>query len=332
MARPKSYTEEDIITIATQLLAKGKKPTGWRIKDILARGKISSIQADLERLIKDGKVPKELSVQISDKDGSDKLPLRESFELPIEIQEMLSIREQEVCKSLRDMTIGLNNKAQLHYEALMDARTRELNIQSDAAIKAKEIADEDSLDLEARLQKQVEHNELLEEQIELLETELVLSKQEISGLVRSNSQLTQSLNKATESTETQQNTITELTAKLARMETTYAEVMVKLNHVTNELDKLQPCHAALLEQHEEAKERLIETSTQLQSIQDLLNKYDNQLDTLRNEKSELSANHRLLEKNLSDLENKVALLTQENRRLEQQLTTHTETADMLHTE
>ncbi len=50
MARPKSYTDEDIIDIATQLSSKGRKPTGWYVKEILDRGKIASIQADLERL------------------------------------------------------------------------------------------------------------------------------------------------------------------------------------------------------------------------------------------------------------------------------------------
>ncbi|MEZ8274059.1 hypothetical protein AB6C54_22715 [Vibrio splendidus] len=331
MARPKSYTEEDIITIATQLSAKGKKPTGWCIKEILGRGKIASIQADLERLTKSGKVP-EMREPNNDKDGLDRRPLRASFELPVEIQEMLTVKEQEVCKALRDMTVGLNNKAQLHYEALMDARVRELDIKSDAAIKDKEIAEEDCLDLEARLQKQVEYNEFYEEQVDSLEAELTHSKQEISELVRSNSQLAESLNKATENSDIQQNTITELVAKLSTMETTHAAVLVKLDYATNELDTLRTHHSALSEQHKETKERLIEMSTQLQSTQDLLNKYDNQLDTLRNEKSELSANHRLLEKNLSDSENKVALLTQENKRLEEQLATHMETADMLRAE
>jgi hypothetical protein len=43
------------------LSAKGKFPTGWHIKEILGRGKISSIQADLEQLIKNGKVSEEIS-------------------------------------------------------------------------------------------------------------------------------------------------------------------------------------------------------------------------------------------------------------------------------
>ncbi|MEZ8858100.1 hypothetical protein AB6E16_21750 [Vibrio atlanticus] len=331
MARPKSYTDEDIINIATQLSAKGKLPTGWHIKEILGRGKISSIQADLERLTKSGKVP-ELPELNNDKDGLDRRPLRASFELPVEIQEMLTIKEQEVCKSLRGMTIGLNNKAQLHYEALMDARVRELDIKTDAAIRAKEIAEEDCLDLEARLRKQVEHNELFEEQIETLEMYLTQSKQEISELVQNNGQLTLSLSKTAENIEAQQNTITDLAAKLSTMETTHASVMTKFDYATNELEALRTHHSALSEQHKEAKERLIETSTQLQSTQGLLNKLENQLDTLRNDNSELSVNHRLLDKNLSDSENKVVLLALENKRLEEQLATHTETANMRRTE
>ncbi len=38
MARPKSYTDDDIINIATQLISKGKKPSGWHIKEVLGRG------------------------------------------------------------------------------------------------------------------------------------------------------------------------------------------------------------------------------------------------------------------------------------------------------
>ncbi|MFA0026351.1 hypothetical protein AB4369_25985, partial [Vibrio sp. 10N.261.49.A5] len=239
MARPKSYTDDDLINIATQLSVKGKKPTGWYIKEILGRGKISSIQADLDRLTKSGKVP-EIPEPNNDKDGLDWRSLRAYFELPVEIQEMLTKKEQDVCKSLRDMAIGLNNKAQHHYEALMDARVRELDIKSDAAIKAKEIAEED---VEARLRKQVEHNEFYEEKSDALEAELTHSKQKIS----------------------------ELAAKLSRMETTHAEVLVKLDYATNELNTLKIHHSALSEQHEEAKERLIETATQLQSTQGLLN-------------------------------------------------------------
>ncbi len=332
MARPKSYTDEDIINIATQLSAKGKLPTGWHIKETLGRGKISLIQADLERLIKDGKVPEEISEQTQNNEISNGRPLRSSFELPVEIQQMLTTKEQEVCKSLRDMTIGLNNKAQLHHEALMDARVRELDIKTDAAIGAKEIAEEDCLDLEARLRKQVEHNELLEDQIETLEVDLAQSKQEISEMVQNNGQLTISLSKAAENTEAQQNTITELAAKLSKMETTHAAVTVKLDYAMNEVDTLKSRCSALSKQHEETKVRLIETSTQLQSTLDLLNKSDNQLDTLRDESSELSANHRLLEKILRDSESKVALLVEENKHLEEQVATHMKRADLQHTE
>lgn len=35
MARPKSYTDDDVINIASQLISKGKKPSGWSIKEVL---------------------------------------------------------------------------------------------------------------------------------------------------------------------------------------------------------------------------------------------------------------------------------------------------------
>ncbi|OMO31049.1 hypothetical protein BH582_15380 [Vibrio sp. 10N.222.47.A9] len=66
--------------------------------------------------------------------------------------------------------------------------------------------------------------------------------------------------------------------------------------------------------------------------QNLLNKFINQLDTLRSDNSKFAVNHRLFKKNLSGAENKVAWLTQENKRLVEQITTPMERADMPHTE
>ena len=319
MARPKSYTDEEIINIATQLSAKGKKPTGWRIKEILARGKISSIQANLDRLIKDGKVPEEISEQTQDNEISNGRPLPSSFELPVEIQEMLTIKEQALCQALREITISVNDKAHIHYETLMNVRSRELEAVSATTEKAREAAEQDSLDMEERLRKQVEQNERFEENVEALEARLLDSKNEKSELVQTISQLTNSLSKAAENAENQQNTITELGTKLSGMETAHAEVTVELNHTIDEVGKLQSNISVLSGQYEETKEQLIETSTRLESTQGALNKSEGQLSTLRDENSELSAQHCLLENNLRDSESSVVTLTQDKKRLEEQM-------------
>lgn len=198
MSRPKSYNDDDIIKIAAKLCEKGIKPTGWRIKETLGRVKISSIQLDLERLNADGKIPEVLEKEIS---KIDELTSSISYELPVELQSLLNLREQELCNVLRDITLSIHHSSQKHYETLMLARTRELDIQCEAALKAKEVAEKNSLDIEERLRQQVMKGELIEEQLDEIRDELAELKQEKSELVKSNSKLTDFLSSSAQHTE-----------------------------------------------------------------------------------------------------------------------------------
>ncbi|MFG0886451.1 hypothetical protein [Vibrio sp. CJQ_6] len=315
MARPKSYTDEDIINIAIQVSATGRKPTGWLIKEALGRGKIASIQADLERLIKDGKIS-DMPDQPKENTNPDFIPKTSTFELPAELQELLSLKEQELGKMLRNMTLRLNDKAHIHYETLMEVRIRELDIKSNVMEEAKLVAEQGCLDMEERLRKQVVRNETLEEKIESLEARLTSSKNEKSDLIQTISQITESFKKTTEKADQQQVLLDELRQSISEMDKAHTATKVKLEYSTDDTKKLQSQLSGLSEQHEKAKTELTEVSTLLSSTQELLNQSGNQITMLREENNELTARHRLLEKGLKDSEISIALLHEQRQQLE----------------
>ncbi|WCE28803.1 hypothetical protein [Vibrio sp. SCSIO 43137] len=327
MARPKSYTDEDIIDIANQLSTKGRKPTAWLIKEALGRGKIAAIQADLDRLIKDGKIS-DRPKQPTENANSDHKPAASTFELPAELQELLVLKEKELGKMLRDMTVGLNDKAHVHYETLMDVRIRELDIQSEAMEKAKAIAEQGCLDMEARLRKQVEQNELLEEHIENLEVRLSDSKAEKSELALTIGQLTESFNKATEKAEQQQSLLDRQRQTISEIDKEHTATQVKLECSTEEARNLQSQLSGLSENLEKTKAQLIEASTRLKSTQELLIQSESQVIVLKEENRELTANNRLLEKDLKSTENKNALLNEQILQLEGSIAEHEVTATL----
>ncbi|NOH31626.1 DNA-binding protein [Vibrio mediterranei] len=200
MARPKSYTDDDIINIATQLITKGKVPSGWYIKEILGRGKISTIQSDLERLIDSGNITSELQITVDAEDfQAEHAPL--SYDLPAEVQALLARREEELLSALRDMTVTLNNKANEHYESLMTVRVRELDAKYNLAVRTKEQANTESAEFEERLKKQVIEKEELEDKIEDLEVELADVKRSNVELLQQNLELTRNLNSTIEKCE-----------------------------------------------------------------------------------------------------------------------------------
>ncbi|WEM44683.1 hypothetical protein PTW35_25855 (plasmid) [Photobacterium sp. DA100] len=315
MARPKSYTDEDVIRIVTQLCSDGRKPTGWLIKEALGRGKIASIQADLDRLIAEGKLP-EIQMEPSGGSNSELRIVETSYELPVELQDMLSLKELELGKILREMTIGINDKAHAHYETLIAARIRELDAQSDVLAQAKATAELDKRDMEIRLQKQVENNEVFEDQIENLENRLTNSKTEKSDLVQTINQMTDSLSKLTEKADQQYALLDGLRQTISDKDKAHAAMEVKLEHAVDEAKKSKLQLTDLLAHYEVVKVQLNEKSTLLKSTQESLNQSNNQISAQRKENTELTATNRLLEKNLEDAESEIALLHEQKQHLE----------------
>ena len=233
MARPKSYTDDDVINIATQLISKGKKPSGWSIKEVLGRGRISAIQSDLDRLIKGGHISVE-ALNAQDYKECEATRAFLSYELPVELQELLAKREEELCKVMRDMTTALNNKAHEHYETMMAIRVRDLDAKYNLTYRAKEQAEADYADIEERLKKQVEEKERLEDKIEELELELAKSRQSHSDLVQHNLKLTSNLNSITDKYEILQGTYQGINEQLSALKNEYTSVKVKLDSALSE--------------------------------------------------------------------------------------------------
>ncbi|AIW15891.1 DNA-binding protein [Vibrio tubiashii] len=271
MARPKSYTDDDVIKIATQLISKGKKPSGWHIKEVLGRGKISTIKADLDRLIQNGHISVE-ALNAQDYKVCEATRAFLSYDLPVELQELLAKREEELCKVMRDMTTALNNKAHEHYETMMAIRVRDLDAKYNLTYQAKEQAEADFTDIEERLQKQVEEKEHLEDKIEELECDLAESKQNNSELLQHNLHLTNNLSAAAEKYETLQGTHQDLNGQLSALQNDHTAVAVKLEFAINENDSLQSRVDELTVRYEEAKEQLAETKAKLTVSEDRLHK------------------------------------------------------------
>ncbi|WP_244662965.1 hypothetical protein [Vibrio harveyi] len=240
MARPKSYTDDDIINIATQLISKDKKPSGWSIKEVLGRGKISAIQSDLDRLIKGGHISVE-ALNVQDYKECEATRAFLSYDLPVELQELLAKREEELCKVMRDMTTALNNKAHEHYETMMAIRVRDLDAKYNLTYRAKEQAEADFSDIEERLKKQIVEKEQLEDKIEELELELAESRQSHSDLLQHNLQLTSNLTSITDKYEILQGTYQGVNEQLSALQNEYTSVKVKLDSALNENHHSQHC-------------------------------------------------------------------------------------------
>ncbi|WP_261904720.1 hypothetical protein [Vibrio fortis] len=236
MARPKSYTDDDIINIATQLISKGKKPSGWYIKEALGRGRISTIQADLDRLIQGGHISVEARNAQDYKECEATLAFL-SYDLPVELQGLLAKREEELCKVMRDMTTALNNKAHEHYETMMAIRVRDLDAKYNLTYRAKEQAEADFADIEERLKKQVVEKEQLEDKIEELECKLAESRQSHSDLLQHNLKLTSNLNSITDKYEILQGTYQGINEQLSALQNEHTSVKVKLDSALSENER-----------------------------------------------------------------------------------------------
>lgn len=241
MARPKSYSDDDVISIATQLISKGKKPSGWHIKEVLGRGKISTIKADLDRLIQNGHISVEVPNVADAKDDEATLAFL-SYDIPAELQDLLVKREEELCKVMREITTALNNKANEHYETLMAIRVRDLDAKYNLTYRAKEQAEADFSDIEERLKKQIVEKEQLEDKIEELELELAESRQSHSDLLQNNLQLASNLTSITDKYEILQGTYQGINEQLSALQNEYTSVKVKLDSALSENENHQSQH------------------------------------------------------------------------------------------
>ncbi|WP_258070276.1 hypothetical protein [Vibrio jasicida] len=168
MARPKSYSEEELINVANELLNKGIEPRGWRIREILGRGKTTSFDNDIKRLTESGQLPE----YIKSSTATEVLPARsetEHAQLPLEIQDAYKITEAELSESIYALIVRLNDITACHYEQLTRTRLQSALSEKESALEEKRLAEEQVIKTEERVRAQVANNEELELKHEKLE-------------------------------------------------------------------------------------------------------------------------------------------------------------------
>ncbi|WP_216653000.1 hypothetical protein, partial [Vibrio aestuarianus] len=256
-------------------------------------------------------------------------PVIASYELPIEVQNLLAQSEQDICKIIQRITTSLNCQVHQHYENLMNARIHEFDTKTDLAIKAQTMAENTCAEMEERLLKQIELNESLEEKIEHLDELLMESRLQQSDLIKTNNQLTNSLKHTTEKLDSHQETINDLKASLAKIEKGFAAQAVQLDYSRNEAKSYELKLSEQIECHEQTVQKMNEVLAELKSTQSALEKSDVFLQKLQSEHQELSVNNKLLENSLRQSQETITDLNTRNQKLEQQLSQRGEKSDSL---
>ncbi|RYU47465.1 hypothetical protein [Aliivibrio finisterrensis] len=261
MARPKSYTEAELIEVANEIIAKGSVPKGWQIKEILGRGRITSIQGDLERLVEEGRIVLKNNSSV-DIPSNQQVIEQENVQLPHEIQEAYKLVESELSDSLTNLIINLNNVTNQHYEQLSTLRIGEANKSKDDAIAFKEAAEEKLLATEDRVRCQVEEREILEQENAELEeklAELQSTNTDLNALCNKLQQEKRDLDVKIK----QQNQITQnLDIKLSDTVKSNTVLTTQLEMSCSSITKLEDQMTSLREELDITRKELTETMTE----------------------------------------------------------------------
>ncbi|ENO8809592.1 hypothetical protein ACCE85_001578 [Photobacterium damselae] len=176
MARPKSYTNEDVIRAANQLIEQGVEPVGWRLRELIGRGRRETLDRDLRQLIEQGQITiKEKSCIESQQSAIQPEPTV-ILPLPVEIQEALKLIEGQLSLSLVNLVTQLNTLTDTHYEHLTRTRLLESKALVDEALNKQQCAEEKLVVAEERVRLQVELNEQLEQDCTALEEQLAIAR------------------------------------------------------------------------------------------------------------------------------------------------------------
>ncbi|MGQ5486188.1 DNA-binding protein [Photobacterium damselae subsp. piscicida] len=125
MARPKSYTNEDVIRAANQLIEQGVEPVGWRLRELIGRGRRETLDRDLRQLVEQGQITIEDKSSIESQQPAIQVEPTVILPLPVEIQEALKLIEGQLSSSLVNLVIQLNTLTDTHYEHLTRTRLLE---------------------------------------------------------------------------------------------------------------------------------------------------------------------------------------------------------------
>lgn len=176
MARPKSYTNEDVIRAANQLIEQGVEPVGWRLRELIGRGRRETLDRDLRQLIEQGQITIEDKSSIESQQPAIQVEPTVILPLPVEIQEALKLIEGQLSSSLVNLVIQLNTLTDTHYEHLTRTRLLESKALVDEALNKQQCAEEKLVVAEERVRLQVELNEQLELDCTALEEQLALAR------------------------------------------------------------------------------------------------------------------------------------------------------------
>ncbi|CAK1876929.1 KfrA N-terminal DNA-binding domain-containing protein [Vibrio crassostreae] len=176
MARPKSYTNEDVIRAANQLIEQGVEPVGWRLRELIGRGRRETLDRDLRQLIEQGQITIREKSCIESQQPAIQAEPTVILPLPVEIQEALKLIEGQLSLSLVNLVTQLNTLTDTHYEHLTRTRLLESKALVDEALNKQQCAEEKLVVAEERVRLQVELNEQLEQDCTALEEQLAIAR------------------------------------------------------------------------------------------------------------------------------------------------------------
>lgn len=314
MARPKSYSEEELINVANELLNKGIEPRGWRIREILGRGKTTSFDNDIKRLTESGQLPE----YIKSSTATEVLPARsetEHAQLPLEIQDAYKITEAELSESIYALIVRLNDITACHYEQLTRTRLQSALSEKESALEEKRLAEEQVIKTEERVRAQVANNEELELKHEKLEHRYSELEQAQSNISSELIQLKCDNVKLCEDVRLSEITIQELEEQVLSLSTANTILGTQLEERNLQSTKLEERYSDLENQLDATKQQLTVANSRYGSIQNALTKAEETISSLRSELSESMTRANVAERTALILERDKANLTAINHQL-----------------
>ncbi|HHC7214057.1 TPA: hypothetical protein ACN38N_002420 [Vibrio parahaemolyticus] len=298
MARPKSYSEEELINVANELLNKGIEPRGWRIREILGRGKTTSFDSDIKRLTESGQLPEYVKPSIT----TEVLPTRnetEHAQLPLEIQDAYKITEAKLSESIYALILRLNDITACHYEQLTRTRLQGAISEKESAFEEMRLAEEQVIKTEERVRAQVANNEELELKHEELEHRYSELEQAQANISSELIQLKRDNVKLCEDVRLSEITIQDLEKQVLSLSTANTVLDTQLKERNLQIIKLEERYSDLENQLDTTKQQLTVANSRYESSKVELTKEKEILSKLRSELLDLSsrlevAEHRTL--------------------------------------
>lgn len=149
---------------------------GWRLRELIGRGRRETLDRDLRQLIEQGQITIEDKSSVESQQPAIQGEPTIILPLPVEIQEALKLIEGQLSSSLTALVTQLNTLTDAHYEHLTRARLLESKIMVDEALSKQQCTEEKLVVADERVRLQVELNEQFEQDCTALEEQLTLAR------------------------------------------------------------------------------------------------------------------------------------------------------------